>query len=191
MLFGKSFQVKLEKPKFQGGINLLDIGGIRKDIRPQWLLCSNDNLVPRPAQKESHFRVAHRVSRLQTDVRLSFKWTTHSLFPTCSQYDTFISLKLHKWPHTKSQLPNRHIIIYSSCPWKPAPCGWEQLKTWNDNPHVLEGALVGGPGELSGNFIDDRQRFEFTEVATDYNSGFVGAVAGLFSISQVPRRLLK
>jgi len=75
--------------------------------------------------------------------------------------------------------PKRAHHKAASCPWKPAPCGWEQLKTWNDNPHVLEGALVGGPGEVNGNFVDDRQKFEFTEVATDYNSGFVGAVAGM------------
>lgn len=43
---------------------------------------------------------------------------------------------------------------------------------------MLEGALVGGPGELNGNFVDDRSKFEYTEVATDYNAGFTSALAG-------------
>lgn len=76
-----------------------------------------------------------------------------------------------------------HIFDCSSCPWKPAPCGWDNLHTGNPNPHVLEGALVGGPGELNGNFIDDRGKFEYTEVATDYNAGFTSAVAGEFLAS--------
>lgn len=31
---------------------------------------------------------------------------------------------------------------------------------------------------MSGNFVDDRSKFEFTEVATDYNAGFTSALAG-------------
>ena len=37
------------------------IGGVRKGIRPQMLLCSKDKSVPRPAQKKAQFRVSHRV----------------------------------------------------------------------------------------------------------------------------------
>lgn len=43
---------------------------------------------------------------------------------------------------------------------------------------MIEGALVGGPGNTDGWFDDNREKFEFTEVATDYNSGFCGALAG-------------
>lgn len=43
---------------------------------------------------------------------------------------------------------------------------------------MLNGALVGGPGDINGNFVDDRSKFEFTEVATDYNAGFTSALAG-------------
>lgn len=75
--------------------------------------------------------------------------------------------------------PKRAHHKAASCPWKPAPCGWDQLHTGAANPHVLEGALVGGPGELNGNFIDDRGKFEFTEVTTDYNAGFTSALAGM------------
>ena len=40
------------------------IGGVRKGIQPQLLLCSKDKVIPRPAQKEAQFRVSHRVWRL-------------------------------------------------------------------------------------------------------------------------------
>ncbi|KAF6033014.1 hypothetical protein EB796_008716 [Bugula neritina] len=75
--------------------------------------------------------------------------------------------------------PQRAHHKAASCPWKPAPCGWNEYNSWSPNPHVLDGALVGGPGELSGNFVDDRSKFEFTEVATDYNAGFTSALAGM------------
>ncbi|MEJ6951302.1 glycoside hydrolase family 9 protein [Natronospora cellulosivora (SeqCode)] len=46
--------------------------------------------------------------------------------------------------------------------------------------HVLLGALVGGP-DLEDNYIDDVNQYQYTEVAIDYNAGFVGAVAGLIN----------
>merc|ERR1711899_466161 len=42
------------------------------------------------------------------------------------------------------------------------------------NPHVLKGALVGGPDQ-SDNYNDDRTNFVSNEVATDYNAGFQSA----------------
>jgi len=46
--------------------------------------------------------------------------------------------------------------------------------------HLLIGALVGGPKDGDG-FIDDRNDFITNEVATDYNAGFTGALARLFT----------
>jgi endoglucanase len=43
--------------------------------------------------------------------------------------------------------------------------------------HTLTGALVGGPDQ-SDNYIDDVNQYQYTEVAIDYNAGFVGALAG-------------
>ena len=40
------------------------VGGVRKGIRPQLLLCTKDKSVPRPAQKKSPIRVFLRVWRL-------------------------------------------------------------------------------------------------------------------------------
>jgi len=50
----------------------------------------------------------------------------------------------------------------------------------NDNRHLLIGALVGGPG--SGDYYnDDRGDHVANEVAVDYNAGFTGALARLYS----------
>ena len=43
--------------------------------------------------------------------------------------------------------------------------------------HVLVGALVGGPDQ-DGNFVNDASKYQYTEVALDYNAGFVFACAG-------------
>ena len=48
----------------------------------------------------------------------------------------------------------------------------------NPNTWKLYGAVVGGPSE-DGVFVDDRTRYELTEVATDYNSGYQGLLAAL------------
>ncbi|TOF71458.1 hypothetical protein CGJ15_28020, partial [Vibrio parahaemolyticus] len=44
--------------------------------------------------------------------------------------------------------PQRPHHRSSSCPWPPADCtdGWAQQQP-GPNPHVLFGALVGGPSE--------------------------------------------
>ncbi|GFO36046.1 endoglucanase [Plakobranchus ocellatus] len=64
----------------------------------------------------------------------------------------------------------------ASCPDLPASCGQEQLSASSPNPQVLYGALVGGP-DASGNYQDTRGDYIANEVATDYNSGFQGALA--------------
>jgi endoglucanase len=44
--------------------------------------------------------------------------------------------------------------------------------------HILYGALVGGPTS-SDAYTDDVEQYVYTEVAIDYNAGFVGAMAGM------------
>jgi len=46
--------------------------------------------------------------------------------------------------------------------------------------HILYGALVGGP-DKNDHYIDARSEYVMTEVATDYNAGFTGAVAKMYS----------
>lgn len=66
----------------------------------------------------------------------------------------------------------------ASCPDRPAPCDWSNKDSPNPNPQILYGALVGGP-DYNDNYIDDRNNFQMTEVADDYNAGFQAALAGL------------
>ena len=47
------------------------------------------------------------------------------------------------------------------------------------NPHTLFGAIVGGPKQPNGVYVDDRTDYIMAEVTTDYNAGFTSALAGL------------
>ncbi|KAH9505671.1 hypothetical protein Btru_055470 [Bulinus truncatus] len=69
----------------------------------------------------------------------------------------------------------------ASCPNKPAACGWPQFQTTAPNPHILHGALVGGPDEKD-NYSDVRSDYIKNEVTSDYNSGFQGALAGIIHL---------
>lgn len=66
----------------------------------------------------------------------------------------------------------------SSCPLVPKQCGWSWFDKKTENPSVLYGALVGGP-DINDVYHDDRTNYIDNEVATDYNAGFTGALAGL------------
>lgn len=48
-----------------------------------------------------------------------------------------------------------------------------------EHAHILVGALVGGPMR-DGSYHDVTDEYKYTEVAVDYNAGFVGALAGLY-----------
>ena len=74
--------------------------------------------------------------------------------------------------------PKRPHHRSSSCPLAPAPCDWTNKDAPGPNPHVLYGALVGGPDKYD-KYNDDRGDYIKNEVATDYNAGFQSAVAGL------------
>ena len=56
--------------------------------------------------------------------------------------------------------------------------GWDAFHANRDNPHVLDGALVGGPDQHD-TYVDDRSNYKTNEVACDYNAGFQSALAGL------------
>ena len=73
--------------------------------------------------------------------------------------------------------PRVNLLFFSSCPNMPAPCGSFQTEFDGPNPHILYGALVGGPGE-DGSYTDLRTDYTHNEVACDYNAGFQTAVAG-------------
>ena len=44
--------------------------------------------------------------------------------------------------------------------------------------YVLLGALIGGP-DINDKYIDSVHEYQYTEVAIDYNAGFVGALAAV------------
>jgi len=50
----------------------------------------------------------------------------------------------------------------ASCPPAPAPCNFSALHTTAPNPHVLRGALVGGP-HPDDSFADDRAEYAKSE----------------------------
>lgn len=69
---------------------------------------------------------------------------------------------------------------YPKHPHHRAANGYTYAGGENANPakHLLVGALVGGP-DSQGNFVDDVNLFQHTEVAIDYNAAFVGATAAV------------
>ena len=54
------------------------------------------------------------------------------------------------------------------------------LHVFDQNFHLNpKGALVGGPKAANDQYTDDRNDYIMNEVATDYNAGFQGVLAGL------------
>jgi len=83
------------------------------------------------------------------------------------------------WGNNPPQRPHHRA---SSCPNRPSNCDWESgFNNPGPNYQVLNGAMVGGPDQ-NDNYVDDRNNFQNTEVATDYNAGFQSALAGLNKI---------
>ncbi|XP_045104527.1 endoglucanase E-4-like isoform X2 [Portunus trituberculatus] len=76
--------------------------------------------------------------------------------------------------------PQRPHHRSSSCPIPPDSCflnSWGQTQP-GPNPHILYGALVGGPAE-DGTYEDDREDYVHNEVACDYNAAYTGALAAI------------
>lgn len=77
--------------------------------------------------------------------------------------------------------PTRPHHRGASCPSLPDACTWGDYHTSRPNPHVLYGALVGGPSK-GDVYRDRRDDYKKNEVAIDYNSGVTGALAGLLEL---------
>ncbi|WP_118134478.1 glycoside hydrolase family 9 protein [Oceanicella sp. SM1341] len=67
---------------------------------------------------------------------------------------------------------------YPLNPHHRAASGTTNISDPAPNAHTLYGALVGGP-DVNGTYTDARTDYVANEVATDYNAGFSGALAGL------------
>ena len=71
----------------------------------------------------------------------------------------------------------------AACASPPARCTWATFSdTSRANPHLLAGALVGGPKAADDAYTDLRTDFVSNEVSLDYNAGFTSAVAGLLQL---------
>lgn len=69
------------------------------------------------------------------------------------------------------------------------PPAYETKK--DSQKHLLYGALVGGPN-INDEYNDNVDDYAYTEVAVDYNAGFVGAMAGIakyFGEGQLPEEV--
>lgn len=76
--------------------------------------------------------------------------------------------------------PTRPHHRAASCP--PGTSGWVHYESPKPNPHVIAGALVGGPKGPGDDYTDDRKDFQQNEVALDFNAGYTGALAGLLQL---------
>jgi len=78
---------------------------------------------------------------------------------------------------------NRSFVVghtgYTLYPHHRAASGYTDVNANGTTPmaHTLVGALVGGY-DKSGNFVNNASNYQYTEVALDYNAGFVLALAG-------------
>ncbi|XP_061196701.1 uncharacterized protein LOC133204978 [Saccostrea echinata] len=71
--------------------------------------------------------------------------------------------------------PQKPYHRASSCPDPPSsPCGWDNINNPGPSPHILKGALVGGP--------DENDVYTDNDVACDFNAGFQSALAGLIHL---------
>ena len=153
-----------------------------------------------PTATTSQRKVIHRCilaqpcNRMSGQISLPLKqWCKHlqSVFIWNNCYSSLMSItnNVHAYQESICITLVLHIIssivricIYyyfsSSCPNQPAPCASFQMSNNAPNPHILYGALVGGPGE-NGDYTDKREDYTHNEVACDYNAGFQSAVAGM------------
>ena len=59
---------------------------------------------------------------------------------------------------------------------------FKDINTVGANSKTLVGALVGGPTDQNGTYVDSINDYVCNEVAIDYNAGLVGAAAGLYEV---------
>nr|AMH40361.1 glycoside hydrolase family 9 [Aretaon asperrimus] len=69
----------------------------------------------------------------------------------------------------------------SSCPDHPAQCGWSFFNSELPNFHMVEGAIVGGPGS-NDNYTDTRKDAPHNEVACDFNAALQSCIAILVQL---------
>ncbi len=77
----------------------------------------------------------------------------------------------------------------ASCADPPEVCNWQNFHMKAGNPQIVYGALVAGPGgkkrypDKPDFYLDVREDYITNEVSLNYNSGLVGALAGLYAFT--------
>ena len=85
--------------------------------------------------------------------------------PANESYEVGFGSAYPHWPHHRAASGRMQVSPYN--------------EVWTDpEKHLIYGALVGGP-DANDVFTDDITQYQYTEVAIDYNAGFVGALAGM------------
>ncbi len=102
-----------------------------------------------------------------------------------AKYSSFAEKQINYILGSNPQRRSYVVGFGNNPPTKPhhrsAHGSWaNNIKMPEKNSHILYGALVGGP-DRNENYTDDRANFKTNEVATDYNAGFTGAVAKMYS----------
>ncbi|KAK2080239.1 hypothetical protein QBZ16_000092 [Prototheca wickerhamii] len=117
------------------------------------------------------FMMLLRASYSDADRATNVAWAKgqldYALKSTGRSFVVGVGTNSPKQPHHRS----------ASCPDMPATCNWDQYYSSAANPQTLYGALVGGPPNGDGTYVDLRSDYTCSEVALDYNAGFTGALA--------------
>ena len=123
------------------------------------------------------FMMALRARYSAADRTANLRWVQgqldYAMRSTGRSFVVGVGTNYPKRPHHRS----------ASCPNQPAACGWDQFYTSANNPQTLTGALVGGPPNGDGTYVDLRTDYISNEVAVDYNAGYTGALAGFIALS--------
>ena len=61
-------------------------------------------------------------------------------------------------------------------------CDWSALSAPGPNPHLLVGAMGGGPDNEEDRWEDDRGDYVTNEVSLDYNAGLCGLISGMIEL---------
>ncbi|PKU76103.1 endoglucanase 12-like [Dendrobium catenatum] len=75
--------------------------------------------------------------------------------------------------HRGASIPSNQRHVSCTEGWK-----WRDART--PNPHIITGAMVGGPNQMD-QFVDKRQNYNFTEPTIAGNAGLVAALVALTS----------
>ena len=69
-------------------------------------------------------------------------------------------------------------------------CGQSAYNSQMENPHILEGAIVGDPSSLQDTWEDSRYRPDVNQPYVEQNAGWQSAIAGKIPVNQLKAFLI-